>query len=266
MSFDAYERELWAGRESAYARGFARLTACTVEALLDGAGVKAGTRVLDVGTGPGIVAREAVRREAVVSAVDADPGMAAAASRAVPAASVSVGVLPSLPYPSASFDAVVGNFVINHVESPSAALAELRRVLRPGGRLALTCWRLPASGVMALLRDAMEEVGVPWPSSVPVTPFMSYGEPGAFAALVSEAFSKVVVTPLDWSFELSPESWWEDGAMSGVGSNAVVLSRQSPETIAAVKAAYDRLLASYASGPGMATVPAHALLATAYRD
>ena len=57
MDFDTYERGLWAGRAAAYERGFARLTAHTAEALLDAAGVAAGTRVLDVGTGPGVAAR-----------------------------------------------------------------------------------------------------------------------------------------------------------------------------------------------------------------
>ena len=56
MDFDAYERRLWAGRATAYERGFARLTAHTAEPLLDAAGVTAGTRLLDVGTGPGVVA------------------------------------------------------------------------------------------------------------------------------------------------------------------------------------------------------------------
>jgi cyclopropane fatty-acyl-phospholipid synthase-like methyltransferase len=56
MDFDAYERGLWAGRTAAYERGFARLTAHAAGALLDAAGVTAGTGVLDVGTGPGVVA------------------------------------------------------------------------------------------------------------------------------------------------------------------------------------------------------------------
>ena len=60
MDFDTYERGLWAGRAAAYERGFARLTAHTAGALLDAAGVAAGTRVLDVGTGPGVVAVAAV--------------------------------------------------------------------------------------------------------------------------------------------------------------------------------------------------------------
>ncbi|MBV9448629.1 MAG: methyltransferase domain-containing protein [Streptosporangiaceae bacterium] len=79
--FDTYERELWAGRAGAYERGFARLTAGSAGPLLAAAGVSGGTRLLDVGCGPGVVAREAVRRGAVVSAVDSEPGMAEIAAR-----------------------------------------------------------------------------------------------------------------------------------------------------------------------------------------
>ena len=71
MDFDTYERGLWAGRAAAYERGFARLTAHTAGALLDAAGVAAGTRVLDVGTGPGVVAGAAAARGARVTAVGA---------------------------------------------------------------------------------------------------------------------------------------------------------------------------------------------------
>jgi protein-L-isoaspartate O-methyltransferase len=56
MDFDSYARRLWAGRADAYEDGFARLTVHAVGALLDAAGVGTGTRVLDVGTGPGVVA------------------------------------------------------------------------------------------------------------------------------------------------------------------------------------------------------------------
>ena len=144
MDFDTYERGLWAGRAAAYERGFARLTAHTAGALLDAAGVAAGTRVLDVGTGPGVVAGAAAARGARVTAVDAEPSMAEAAARNVPGLDVRVAVLPDLPLPDGAFDAVTGNFVISAVGDPAAALAELRRVLRGGGRLALTCWTLPA--------------------------------------------------------------------------------------------------------------------------
>jgi cyclopropane fatty-acyl-phospholipid synthase-like methyltransferase len=64
MYFNTYERGLWAGRAAAYERGIARLTAHTAGALLDAAGMAAGTRVLDVRTGPGVVAEAAAARGA----------------------------------------------------------------------------------------------------------------------------------------------------------------------------------------------------------
>jgi SAM-dependent methyltransferase len=263
--FDTYERELWAGRAGAYARGFARLTAQAAGPLLDAAGVTAGSRTLDLGTGPGVVAAEAVRRGAEVAAVDADPQMAETAARHVPRADVRVAVLPALPYEDEAFDAVVGNFVINHVGEPAVALKEIRRVLRPGGRLALTCWVMPGSGVLALVRDAMDQVGIPWPGDVPVSPFMEYGRPDAFAALVGGGFREAAVRELDWDFTFEPEEWWRTGALARVGSNGVVLMRQDEATIAQVKTAYDRILAPYATGDGRVTVPAHALLAHGIR-
>jgi SAM-dependent methyltransferase len=263
--FDSYERTLWAGRAGAYEQGFARLTARAIGPLLDGAQVGAGSRVLDVGTGPGLVAAEAARRGAEVSAVDADPLMAETAARNVPGADVRVAVLPELPHEDETFDAVVGNFVINHVGEPAVTLRRLRRVLRPGGRLALTCWAMPGSGVLALVRDAMEQVGVPWPGDVPMTPFMEYGQPDAFAALVGREFREAAARRLDWDFAFEPQEWWRTGAMARVGSNGVVLLRQDQATIARVKETYDRILAPYATGDGLVSVPAHALLAHGVR-
>lgn len=75
-SFDEHERSRWAGRATAYERSFGALFAYPADHLLDAAGVGAGCRVLDVGTGPGTVAARAVGRGAVVVAVDAEPSRA----------------------------------------------------------------------------------------------------------------------------------------------------------------------------------------------
>src|SRR4029077_17129976 len=143
MDFDSYARRLWAGRADAYEHGFARLTVHAAGALLDAAGGGAGTRGLDGGPGRGVGGGAGGARGARVTAVDAEPSMAEAAARNVPGLDVRLAVLPDLPLPDGAFDAVTGNFVINAVGDPAAALAELRRVLRSGGRLALTCWKYP---------------------------------------------------------------------------------------------------------------------------
>jgi SAM-dependent methyltransferase len=263
--FDAYERDLWAGRAEAYEQGFARLTAHAVGPLLDAAHVGPGTRLLEVGTGPGLVSAEAVRRGAAVSAVDADPQMAETARRNVPAADVRVAVLPDLPHEDETFDAVVGNFVINHVGEPAVTLKELHRVLRPGGRLALTCWVMPGSGVLALVRDAMDEAGAAWPDAVPQPPFADHAQRDAFAALVAGEFRDARADALDWDFTFDPGEWWTRCALARVGSTGVALAMQDDATIARVKEIYDRTLTSFATGDGRVTVPAHALLAHGVR-
>src|SRR5207245_65600 len=81
----------------------------------------------------------------------------------------------------------------------AAVLAELRRVLRPGGRLALTCWSDPPSPALGLAREAIEAVGVPWPQDIPVPPFRPYSSPRAFAALLADVgFTGTAARVLNW--------------------------------------------------------------------
>jgi SAM-dependent methyltransferase len=266
MDFDAYEREIWAGRAGAYQRGFARLTAHTVPALLDAAGVGAGTRLLDVGTGPGVVAGAAVARRARVTAVDAEPSMAEAVARNVPGVDVRVAVLPDLPLNDGEFDAVTGNFVINVVGDPAAALEELGRVLRPGGRVALTCWTYPPPPALGVAAEAIEAAGVPWPDDIPVPPFRPYSSPGAFEALLDgTGFTGAAAHELRWEHRADPGEWWQDVYLSGVTSNGVVIGRQDSATVARIKAEFDRLIARYAVGGGQVALPAVAVLASAGR-
>ena len=150
MTFDETERARWAGGAEAYAETFAPFCAGPATDLLAAAGVDAGTSVLDVGTGTGTVAALAVERGARVTAVDAEPSMVAATAARVPGADVRPAILPDLPFPAATFDAVVANFVINHVGAPAAAVAEQTRVARPGGTVAVTVWPHPAPPAQAL--------------------------------------------------------------------------------------------------------------------
>jgi len=93
------------------------------------------TRVLDVGTGEGQVARLAARLGATLVA-GVDPTRAqlvAARDRAGGPAYARAGAA-ALPFADGAFDAVVACLVFEHIEAPDAAVAEVARVLRPGGR------------------------------------------------------------------------------------------------------------------------------------
>jgi SAM-dependent methyltransferase len=97
-------------------------------------------RVVDVGCGTGDVTERLAREaEARVVALDLSPRMAAlAAARGLPALT---GDIERLPFPDGSFDAVLANRVLYHLPDLDAGLAELARILRPGGRLVVVAYR-----------------------------------------------------------------------------------------------------------------------------
>lgn len=147
---------------AAYHRGFARLTAHTVDPLLNLVRKSRSPRLLDLGCGTGVVSEAALALGAEVTAVDDDLDMLEFTARRLPHAQVRLASLPELPYPEATFDAVAGNFVINHVNDLPAALAELHRVLRPGGTLALSWWKAGELTATEVLSAAIEAAGMPW--------------------------------------------------------------------------------------------------------
>lgn len=99
-----------------------------------------GERVLDVGSGPGYLVAsiaDAVGRAGAVHGLDPSAAMnALARERAAdrPQVSIDTGDALALPYPDGAFDAAVSTQVYEYVADVAGALAQLRRVLRPGGR------------------------------------------------------------------------------------------------------------------------------------
>ena len=114
------------------------------EAIRDGAiaaaGLTAGDIAADVGTGTGFMIQGLAPLAAKVHGFDQSPEMLAVARKNLAAfANVELQEAPGdkLPVPDGSFDAVFANMYLHHAPDPPRAIAELARVLRPGGRLVI---------------------------------------------------------------------------------------------------------------------------------
>lgn len=127
--------------------------------------IGAGTKVIDVGCGAGRHSFEAYRRGADVIAFDRNAteladvdtmltamGQAGQAPESAKA-QVVVGDALALPYPDATFDSVIASEILEHVPDDDTAIAELVRVLRPGGTLAVTVPRWLPERICWLLSD-----------------------------------------------------------------------------------------------------------------
>jgi demethylmenaquinone methyltransferase/2-methoxy-6-polyprenyl-1,4-benzoquinol methylase len=105
---------------------------------LQRAGLTAGMRVVDIGVGTGLVAREAVKLvgdPTLVVGVDPSPGMMSQAH--LPGVQLIEGRAEAIPFPDASFDFLSMGYALRHIGDLSAAFSEFHRVLKPGGRLCL---------------------------------------------------------------------------------------------------------------------------------
>jgi SAM-dependent methyltransferase len=267
LDFDVRERRAWAGQAAAYEASFGLLCAHAVPALLEAATGSLplpGLHLLDVGTGTGTVASAALARGAKVTAVDAEPDMVAHTASAVPDADVRQAALPELPFSDGEFDAVAGNFVLNHVGRPAAALADLRRVTRPGGRIALTIWASPAAPGKALLGRALSAAGVldrlDFPSLAPEDDFPR-DEPGFASLLTAAGLSDVSCELLAWDHHTTPDEWWS-GPASGMATIGQALRTLPPETVADIHAHFVTLAKEFTRADGTLALPHTALLAT----
>ena len=109
-AFNAFEAAGWEEAAIAYTDYMAQVTATFAEPLLDAARVEAGTDVLDVATGPGVIAGAAARRGARVVGIDVADAMVELAASRQPEGTFVRGDAESLPFPDESFDAALCGF------------------------------------------------------------------------------------------------------------------------------------------------------------
>ena len=196
----------WAGTAEAYDASFARLCAGTVPDVVASLGpARPGQSLLDVGCGPGSVLGAARRAGFASVGVDADDSMLDLARRNYPDIDVVRGALPNLPFTEAQFDAVAANFVVNHTPDPRASVRELRRVARPGGRIAVTVWPGGVNLMNQLLHDVLVAASVEPPPVRTLPTDKDFDRTAAgLAGIIGEAgLPDVAVREVDWLFRIA---------------------------------------------------------------
>ena len=138
------------------------------------AGVQPGDRVLDVGTGSGLVAIVAAQQRARAIGVDPTPALLAKANENAALAECGdiewhEGAAEILPFPDGSFDVVLSQYAHMFSPQPEAAAREMLRVLKPGGRIAFGAWT--PDGLAPRLMGLTSRYLPPMPGAPPPSPF-----------------------------------------------------------------------------------------------
>jgi SAM-dependent methyltransferase len=258
--FEALERTGWEGKARAYYDACRPITYRLVDQLLDAAGVTVGTRLLDVGTGPGDVAARAAERGADAIGLDLARAMVSLAAEVHPGLRFIVGDAQSPPFEGASFDAIVGNFCLHHMPDRHAALVSWRRLLVPGGRLALTAWDRPqANRLLGLFVDAVASVDATLPAATARGPLVGATDDEYHAALDAAGFVSTHVRDIGFTLHVAGADALWAGVLAATVLTAASIESLAPDVRARVRAAFDRLADGYRIENGMA-VPVAAKL------
>lgn len=277
--FKATERAGFNRIAGRYADG-AHLRSELAAALIEAASLAPGQRVLDLASGPGLLALEAAGRvspNGLVLATDIAEGMLAEGARRVAGSGLegrSVDLLfaaadaERLCLPDASIDRVLAGLALFMFPHPERALAEIRRVLVPGGQFALSVWG--ARDTVPLISRAQDCIArlLP-PPRVHRPSVFRYGDADLLEAMLVDAgFGQVRITPCDFSccFDRAEDYW--QAFLDLAGGAAEALSRLPEPTRQALQTAVSADLEAYPRSDGKPgfCVPARALVASAVRS
>jgi len=240
-TFAEMERRGWsdAGQARGYIELFAAASDQAIPALLDACGARAGIKVLDLCCGQGNVSQALVARGCNVLGVDFSHTMLAHARARVPQASFVQADAQELPLASSRFDIVVSNLGICHVPDQPRALREIKRILRPGGRLAMTVWFGPEeSPAFDILYRAIQAAGDPLVTTPPGPDFHQFSRsPSAHALLLAAGFSDIHLQAVECALDLDDPDRLFEIFQKGTVRAAAILAAQSQQRLAAIRRA-----------------------------
>lgn len=207
--------DLWRASAEAWERLFEPKRAPLFDAIVDATAIAPGMSVLDAGCGGGGVALRAAQAGARITGCDIAEGMVALAQRKVPQGAFHVADLAALPYDDDRFDVVIACDCLALAGRPDRALAELARVCKPDGGLAIAVWEGIETSAYSRVFAAMEAL---LPSPPAITP-LALSAPGALHGMIARARLSVRDdrrVALDYAFAAFDEYWRAARAMGGV--------------------------------------------------
>jgi SAM-dependent methyltransferase len=225
------------------------------EAVFDEVGVRGGTRLLDVGCGPGLGAKIAAARGARVAGLDGAAASLVIARERTPQGDFQDGALEDLPWSDGTFDVVTGFNSFQFAADIVSALREARRVVRPGGRVAAAVWGRDEDCETVVTMAAVRKLLAPPPSpsfplsspSAPAAPDPPLSVPGRIEALMARAgLTPLASGAVDCSFEFPDLATAVTGIMSA--GAAVAAARQLGAKV--VRQAIAESLAAFRTGKG----------------
>jgi ubiquinone/menaquinone biosynthesis C-methylase UbiE len=268
QSFQEFERAGWedSGVVTKYHEHLSDVTTQSVEALLDAAGIRNGSRVLDVATGAGYIAGAAAQRGADAIGIDFSAAQVRMARERYPTVRFERADAEALPFDSDTFDAVVNGFGMCHLPNPEVALREAFRMLKRGGRVAFTVWDTPESAVAfgaiyaAVRAHGSMDVGLPAGPN-----FFLFSDPEqSRTALLNAGFISPSCRQVPQTWRVPDPDKIFEVITEGSVRAAATLRAQNPSAREAIKAALRDTFTAYRSGDSFA-VPAPAVLATAVK-
>lgn len=241
MGSATVQGQLWGRRAQDFAAYLEQVCLPLQGAALDAARVIPGTRLLDAGCGAGLLALLASLRGARVTALDASAELVAIARERLPEAEVGEGDLEALPFADGSFDAVTAVNTVFYAADMAAAMRELARVVRPGGRVVVTAWGPPERcEFLTAVMPALGPLMPPPPPGAPPPHPGALSEPGALAVVLNQAGLRVVdegEVSCPFVFPNTEASW---RANASAGVNQAAIAHSGEQAVRAVYADADR--------------------------
>jgi len=237
------QREMWASFSPT-----AMFTTPVAAQVVKFAQIKPGEAVLDVGTGTGVVAITAARAGAQVKALDLTPELLEHArenARIARCESIewTEGDAEELPYATGSFDVVVSQFGHMFAPRPEVVVAEMRRVLKPTGRVVFATW--PPELLVGRMFAFVGKHSPAPPSGAAPTPL--WGSPAVISERLGPHFEPPFFARGAMQFPALSVEHYRRFMETSVGPMQKLVERlaSDPISLAAVRAEFDAFVAPY---------------------